>query len=239
MQRPSAAEYYLNRGPGVPMATLQQTFPTGTSAWEEDLRRRAEVNEQADRSLAEAYNSRVTPSSGGPAFRSAAAPREEQGRLLDPGGGAPPGGGYDPYQDLQQYGGPGGEIPLAQTAPARNLGGAPQAPEVPSQAPSVPFENTDEYTRDIPGVSTAMQHSEQFKIEPVRVALPPPYNSPESILTTFGENPDRGQIRRMLGFAFHPDRNEGEGTFGDAVNAVNNAYGRYIIGKGKRRKYMY
>jgi hypothetical protein len=243
--RSSAVDSYLNRGPGIPTATFQQTFPTGTSAWDEDLRKRSELSQQADRALAEAYSSRLTPASGGPAFRSAAAPQEEQGRPPAPYSGGP-GEAYDPQEGLpgsmdresQEYGGPGSaEVPFAQTGPARGPGGAPQSEEAPPEQ-SGAFENTDEYTRDMPGVSPAMQFSQQFRPQPVPANLPPPFDSPESIIGVFGENPNRAQLVRMIGLRFHPSSGAPPGLFQDVSNAVNNAYGRIIVGSG-RRKYRY
>jgi hypothetical protein len=248
--RRSAVESYLNRGPRIPVATFQQTFPTGTSAWDEDLRKRAELNQQADRAVTEAYNSRLTPASGGPAARSAAAPQEEQGRPPAPYSGGP-GEAYDPQEGLpgsmdrqpQEYGGPGGGYTsvetTSQTGPARALSGAPQSAEAPPEQ-SGAFENTDEYTRDMPGVSPPMQFSEEYRPQPVPAGLPAPFDSPDSIIAAFGENPNRTQLNRIIGLQFHQDRTGDPSSFQNVSNAVNNAYGRKIIGSSKpRRKYRY
>jgi hypothetical protein len=242
--RRSAVEAYLNPGPGVPMATFQQTYPTGTSAWQEDLRKRAETNQKVEKALADAYSLRIESSAPTPFRRTAAAISQEAGNPVGVYSGGPgevtdvqeglP-GGMD--RSAQEYGGPGNYTSVdaaAQTAPARAIAGVPQEQEVQSGA----FQNTDEYTRDIPGVSAAMQFPSEYAPQTVSEGLPAPFDSPESILATFGENPNKGQLTRMVALKFHPDVGGDTQLYQNVSNAINNAYGKVIIGSG-RRKYRY
>ena len=133
--------------------------------------------------------------------------------------------------------------PAAGTGPPRGPGGTPQASPPPPRAaapppPQAPFQNADEYTGDMPGVSAPLEHSSVYVPQPVPNGLPAPYNSKQSIIAMFGQQPNKSQIRKAL-IQFHPDRGGNVGLYQNVMNAINNAYGQIIVGSGKRRKYRY
>lgn len=182
------------------------------------------------------------------------------GAREDPGGGGPPeerepqeyagapGGRYNPYEGMAPPPGGGGgdewdeaNYPPAGTGPPRGPGGAPPPQPAPQHAPQptpAPFENTDEYTGDMPGVSAPLEHSSAFVPQHVPAGLPPPYDSPESIIATFGQVPNKSQIKRAY-LQYHPDRSGDPTLFQNISNAINNAYRQVVVGQGKRRKYRY
>ena len=238
---------------------IRQAYGRTSAEFRQHEAQRAATAAQANDDLLRSYRERVgtNPTAS---FRSAAAPQEDQGRVPqpyagvgigareDPGGGGgeervpqeyagAPGGRYNPYEGMAPPPGGGGgdewdqaNYPPAGTGPPRGPGGAPPPQPAPQPAPA-PFENADE--------EEFVYEPAGFQQLPVTMALPPPYDSPEAIKATFGPLPRPITIKKAIGLAFHPDKGAPPQLFQNAVNAVNNAYGRYLIGKGKRRKYRY
>lgn len=240
---------------------VRQAYGSRSRDFLNEQARRAQANSADYNDFMGAYRSRINQNPAS-TFRSAPPPQQDQGRAPqpyagvgvgareDPGGGGPeerapqeyasaPGGRYNPYEDIPDpYAQPGQP---AGTGPPRGPGGAPQAPQPAPQPAPAPFQNADEAQPEAEDQAEYLGEvwTEETSYRPVTVNLPFPFNTPENIKAKFGPLPKSSSVIRAIGLAFHPDKGGTPEQFQNAVIAVNNAYKKYVVGQGKRRKYRY
>ena len=73
-----------------------------------------------------------------------------------------------------------------------------------------------------------------FNQQELTTAVPPPFNSAESIRATFGTPPNTSAIKKAV-MKFHPDKGGDSDVFTNIYRAINNAYESNIFG-GKRSR---